>query len=239
MSAGAGRRRAIAVLSLALASGGLAASEVRTRTEELEARVGPLVPAVVAREEIDPGRKLGPKGVRRLLAIRQVPERFRAPDALASPAEAIGLRTAVAVPAGAYVTAAQLEAEGPASGPDAPLRPGERALEVGVRGGESLAAAGGPAARVDVLVTTEPRSGAGRTFLALENVELLALRPGEAGGRGEGAVAADAVATLRLSVRQAVFLTAAQSFAREVRLLARPASDARRSGHPAFAARDL
>ena len=43
------------------------------------------------------------------------------------------------------------------------------------------------------------------------------------GGAGSGAAAhATALATLRVTLREAVLLTAAQSFAREVRLLLRP-----------------
>jgi pilus assembly protein CpaB len=82
-----------------------------------------------------------------------------------------------------------------------------------------------------VLVSTEPREGPGRSFLALEDVELLGLRPADgaeaSGGRtGEpGATpVAGSVATLRVTLRQAVYITAAQNFAREVRLLSRPAA---------------
>ncbi len=127
------------------------------------------------------------------------------------------------------------------------LRRGERAVQVAVAGGDPLGQAGGPGARVDVLVSTEPRDGAGRTFLALEDVELLALggspaaRPADDGpGEGTGAAAtASTTATLRVTQRQAVYLTAAQNFAREVRLLPRPAGDARRAGRSAVSAAGL
>jgi hypothetical protein len=84
-------------------------------------------------------------------------------------------------------------------------------------------------ARVDVLVTPEGGQGAGRTFVALEDAELLALRPadGEAGaGRAGGGV----LATLRVTAHQAVYLTAVSGSAREVRLLVRPPGDRRRVG---------
>ena len=129
------------------------------------------------------------------------------------------------------------------------LRRGERAVQVAVAGGDPLSQAGGPGARVDVLVSTEPRDGAGRTFLALEDVELLALggadgaaRLGRDEGPGEGtgaAATASTTATLRVTQRQAVYLTAAQNFAREVRLLPRPAGDARRAGRSAVSAAGL
>jgi pilus assembly protein CpaB len=90
---------------------------------------------------------------------------------------------------------------------------------------------------VDVLVSTGGGSGRGRTFLALEDVELLGFRAGS----GEPAStdgdtqrrAATGVATLRVTLRQAVYLTAAQNFAREVRLLPRPPGDRRRLGRQA------
>jgi pilus assembly protein CpaB len=78
---------------------------------------------------------------------------------------------------------------------------------------------------VDVLVSSEPGAGSGRTVLALEGVELLAA----AGGR----------ATLRVTVRQAVYLVAAANYAREVRLLLRPDGDRGRAGAAAVGAGEL
>ncbi len=80
-----------------------------------------------------------------------------------------------------------------------------------------------------MLVTTETSDHAGRTALALEDVELLGLEAGE-GGVGPGDDAATATATLRVTLRQAVYLTSAQNFAREIRLLPRAPGDRRRSG---------
>ena len=80
-----------------------------------------------------------------------------------------------------------------------------------------------------MLVSTEGGSGRGRSFLALEDVELLSLRSaGAAAGAGGGESqrrAPTTVATLRVTLRQAVYLTAAENFAREVRLLPRPPGD--------------
>jgi len=206
---------------------------------EVEARVGPLVPVVVARAGIEEGTRLEPELAGRALAVRQVPEQFVPPDSLSTPEEAVGLATAVAVPAGSYLTVGQLGAgdgeEDGASG----LARGERALDLSVAGGEALAAqGGGSGARVDVLVTTESESRPGRTYVALENAELLELRAGDpsaasGGGGGEagaGAASGATVATLRVTLRQAVYLTAAQNFSREIRLLARAPGDRRRSG---------
>jgi pilus assembly protein CpaB len=207
------RRRALVLLSLALACGGLAASQVRGRLREVEARVGPLVPALVARSDLDAGKRLS----RRLLEVRNVPARFVPPDALGAPEEAAGLRLAVPVAAGSYLTTGALAAERDRTRGEAALAPGERAVDVAVAGGDSLRELTGPGARVDVLVTAR-----GRTYLGLQDAELLGMRDGDAGGE------ASAVATLRVTLRQAVYLTAAQSFAREVRLLVRPPRERRR-----------
>jgi Flp pilus assembly protein CpaB len=119
------------------------------------------------------------------------------------------------------VTAGALEGGAPERRPGE-LRRGERAAEVVVAGGaEALS----PGTRVDVLVSSEPGAGAGRTVLALEAVELL----GAAGER----------ATLRVTPRQAVYLTAAANYGREVRLVARPAGDRGRVGAAAVGAGDL
>lgn len=234
MNARARRRRAFLFLSLALASGGLAASEVSSRMREVEASVGGLVEVLTAARDVPAGKELR----RADLAVREIPERFAPPDALVTAQEATGLPVAMPLVKGSYVTSAvfgpaasgQAGARGPA-----PLRRGERAVEVAVAGGDVLAgsAAG---ARVDVLISTDAREGPGRTLLALEDVELLDLRAGAAGGgvggiEAEGAGAtASGTATLRVTLRQAVYLTAAQNFAREVRLLPRPPGDRRRAG---------
>jgi pilus assembly protein CpaB len=227
------RRRAGVLLALAVACGGLAASNVQSRQHEVEAAVGPLVPVVVTRADVRPGARIRAAQ----LAVRQVPERFAPRDALVAPDEAAGHRVAGGLTAGAYVTAGAFasgadDAQSPAG---TPIRRGERTVDVAVAGGEGLTSAP-PGTRVDVIVTTEPRTGAaGRTYLALQDVELLAARAGGSdagtGGSGEGAAArATTTATLRVTLRQAVFLTAAQSFAREIRLLTRAPGDRKPAG---------
>ncbi|MCW2985157.1 MAG: cpaB, partial [Conexibacter sp.] len=84
-----------------------------------------------------------------------------------------------------------------------------------------------PGGRVDVLVTRERGDGSGATTVALEDAEVLAARPAPNGDdAGDGHVAL----SLRVTLRQAVYLAAAQSFARELRVLPRAAGD-RRHGH--------
>lgn len=231
------RRRALFLLALALAAGGLAASRVSGSVRAVEERVGPTAPVLVAREELRPGQRLDPDMVERLVAVREVPASFLPPDALATAEEALGLRVAVPVPAEGYVTAGHLDAgtgQGAAAGP--PLAPGERVVEIAAAGGTALAATG-PGTSVDVLVTTAAEGGAGRTYVALERVELLDVRgPGGAAGAGADA---GTVAALRVTLGQAVLLTAAQNFAREIRLLPRSPRDTERVGATSVDAADL
>jgi pilus assembly protein CpaB len=230
------RRRGLLLLSLALVSGGLAASQVRERERSVDAKVGPLVPVVVATRDIPPDEPLRPGD----MAVQRVPARFVPPDALGAPSRLAGARAAVPVVAGGYVTSGLLQgATGAAEGP---LKPGERALELGVSGGGSLALAG-PGSRVDVLVSTQRHDGAGRTFVALENVVLLDLRPASGDALPADDTmeqsAATAVATLRVTARQAVYLTAAETFAHAIRLLPRPPGDRHRTGPVAVTEGDL
>ena len=158
-----------------------------------------------------------------------MPARFAPPDALPAVEEAAGARLATPVAAGSYVTGGALARGDAGTTAGAPGRAGagERLVDIAVAAGADLAA-GGPGTRVDVLITTDAGSGRGRTYLALEDVELAGVRgagQSDAGGGagGDGAAAhATALATLRVTLREAVLLTAAQSFAREIRLLVRP-----------------
>ena len=120
------------------------------------------------------------------------------------------------MPAGAPVGEHLLERATDGLGPL--MRRGERAAEVVARGSPDLIT---PGARVDVVVTRERRD----SQLALENVEVLSARPVTEEGTGP-----QVAATLRVTVRQAVYLAAAATFAAEIRLLARPPGDDRRAG---------
>jgi len=214
------RRRALLLLGLALVLGGLAASDVARREAALDDRLGPLVPVVVAARDLAAGRDLAARD----LAVRRVPSRFAPAGAARSPLELLGRPLAFAVSRGGDLSVAQLEVPETTAGPA--VAPGQRAAEVVAAGSPELVA---PGARVDVLVTRERGDGgAGATELALEDVEVLAARAAPAAGRGdEGPRVA---ATLRVTVRQAVYLAAAQAFARDVRLLARAPGDRRRTG---------
>jgi len=218
------RRRGLLLLSVALASGGLAASQVRERERSVAAQVGPVVPVLVAARDLPPDARLSARS----LLVRRVPARFVPPDALGSAAGVVGLRPSVPIVAGGYVTAAVFEASGDEHRAGGGVGRGERAVTVAVSGAAGLAAG----ARVDVLVSTESGAGGGRTLMALAGAELLRLGPSSApvGDGAAGIGGPTALATLRVSVRQAVYLTAADNFAREIRLLARPPGDRSAAG---------
>jgi len=235
LSPGATRRvRAAALIGTALACGGLAASLVNGYASDVRAQVGPLVPVVVARSTIPPGRVLTPANVDSFLRGRRVPARFAPPDAMRAMREAIGLRPLLPIAAGGY--ASEPAFAPPARHTATEAASGARVVEVTVAGAGSLTQLVHPGTPVDVLVTSERGTEAPRTYVALQRVELLDLRSGdgEAGGRG-----GDAIATLRVGLRQAVMLVAAQNFARELRLVPRGQGDRRPVGPMAVAADDL
>jgi pilus assembly protein CpaB len=221
------RRRAAILIGLALVLGALAAADVSGREAALRREIGSPVPVLVARTALRPGARLEPGA----LAVRRVPARYAPADAYRSPDEVAGLRAAVAIPAGADLEPALLDdgsgARGASAGPV--LRPGERVAQVVATGSPRAVTAG---TRVDVLVTREAAGGGGgSTTLALEDVEVLssAAAPAGSGGAGANDSGLPRVALeLRVSVRQAVYLAAAQSFARELRVLPRAAGDRRR-----------
>jgi pilus assembly protein CpaB len=212
------RRRAAVLLGLALVLGGLAASDVARREAAVRAQLGPAVEVVVARADLAAGRPVAAAD----LAVRRVPARYAPAGAATVPETLIGQRLAAPVPRGGYIGAALVATEPDVAGP--PVGKGERAAEVVALGTRALVV---PGARVDVLVTREGGATAG-TELALENVEVLAARGAPAAARDEGGERV--AATLRVSVRDAVYLAAAQSFARELRLLPRAAGDDERTG---------
>jgi Flp pilus assembly protein CpaB len=220
------RARAIAFGCAALACAGLAAAIAGGYRRDLESQLGPLRGVVVARGRMPAHRRLRPATARRLLEVRRIPERFAPPGALAAPEQAIGRAPSAPIPAGAYVLAAQLResvgGRGRRRGPK--LGAGRRPVEISVTGADALGATGGDptGSRVDVVVTTEPGpgGGSGRTYVAAEDVTLLALGQANAGGSDLGAPQSDSwQATLALTRSQALRLIQAQNFARQVRLI--------------------
>jgi len=216
------RRRALLLGGLALVLGGLAASNVASREAALSRRVGDLVDVAVARDSIRAGSTIRA----RALAIRRVPERFAPDSAFGSPRALIGQKAAVDIAAGSDVTATML-GDGRAQPVGPAIRKDERVARVVALGSPALITRG---SRVDVLVTPEPQpSERGETVLALEDVEVLeaAAAADEAAGR-DGAPGERVAASLIVTLRQAVYLAAAQDFARTLRLLPRADGDRKR-----------
>jgi pilus assembly protein CpaB len=218
------RGRAVAFLIVAVACAAVAASIADGYGTSVANQFGELRPVVVSTAELRPGEPIGPGDLRRL-EVRRVPARFAPPDALGSPDEVVGRAPATPVPPGSYVLSSQLRAPRTRERSRPRLESGRRPVEISVTGAEALAATGGSpeGSRVDVVVTTEPGPGAkGRTYIAAEGVELLALREGggEIGGGDPGlAPAGDWSATLALTRREALRLIQAENFARQVRLM--------------------
>jgi pilus assembly protein CpaB len=183
----------------------------------VRAQLGPAVDVVVARSDLPAGRPVAAGD----LAVRRVPSRYAPVGAATVPETLIGQRLAASVRRGGYLGADMIAPDPEVARP--PVRKGERALEVVALGSRALVV---PSARVDVLVTREGASAG--TELALEDVEVLAARAAPPAARDDGGERV--AATLRVSVRDAVYLAAAQSFARELRLLPRAAGDRARTG---------
>jgi pilus assembly protein CpaB len=206
------RRRALLLAALAALLAGLAASSVHRREAAIARALGPRRPVLVTRAPLAAGAALASARP----VLRVLPARFAPPDALASATALAGARAAVALPPGSYVTAATLRR--PGAGAELRVGRGERVAEVVAQADPATVVAG---AHVDVLVTREPTATRpGATVLALEDVEVLAARPLRTADGGPRVAA-----SLRVSVHEAVYLAAAQSFARELRLLARAPGD--------------
>ena len=214
------RRRAAVLLGLSLVLGTLAATHMARREAALRETLGPVVEVVVARRDLEAGRTLELSD----LGVRSLPARYAPPGEPEFAAALAGHKLAVPVPSGGAVSRALL-ARRPQT-PESAIVRGERAVDV-IATGSAQAVVGG--ARVDVLVTTGRRDqDGGRTRLALEDVEVLAARAATVEDTGKAPPRVRA--TLRVTVAQAVYLSAAQSFAQDLRLLARAPGDRREVG---------
>jgi pilus assembly protein CpaB len=214
-------RRALVLALLATVLGGMAAADVTGRERALRDQLGPVVPVLVTRGPVRAGAPLRAQS----LAVRHVPSRYAPAGAYGAPSEVAGLLARGDLAAGTdLVPALTDDGRRDPAAVGAPVRPGERVAELVARGSPALVT---PGVRVDVLVTRETADGAGSTLVALEDAEVLAATPaaGERAGDDGGPRVA---VSLRTSLRQAVYLAAAQDFARDVRVLPRAAGDRRR-----------
>ena len=216
------RRRAALLLGLALVLGGLAASDVARRESALRAELAPLVDVVVARTNLAAGHRLAARD----LARRPVPARFAPAGAAGTPpscSPAGGSRSpsSPAARSGRCCSSPRLRRRARASAAaDAPRRSSRRPRRT-------------PSPRARAW-TSSSRATAARarrgTELALQDVEVLAARAVPAADDARRTGARTVAATLRVTVRQAVYLAAAGAFAREIRLLARAPGDRARVG---------
>jgi pilus assembly protein CpaB len=205
------------LLGLALLLGTLSAAHMARREAALEAQLGPVTDVVVARKDLSAGRTIELSD----LGVRSLPQRYAPPGEPAFAAALAGQKLAVPVTQGAPVTPELVERR--PQTPEAAIARGQRAVDISATASPQAVVAG---ARVDVLVTTD-RNDRGSTRIALEDVEVLAARPGTTSDDDKGPKVS---ATLRVTAAQAVYLAAAESFARDLRLLVRAPGDRRKLG---------
>ena len=208
------RRRALLLTVLALAAAGLAMTLVNGYSTSVVDSYGALRPVVVVTKPIGRGKEVSPQMVGRNFEVRRIPVRFTPAGAVTTPDQAIGFETGGPLYVGSYLTANLLRR--PETGREKPAIPGRgrHAVEISVSGAGALT---GTAGRVDVLVTTEARTGTGngRTYVAARRVPLIAIGRTGASDAGVGLTQV----TLGLSRQQAIDLVEAESFARRVTIL--------------------
>jgi pilus assembly protein CpaB len=197
------RERALPLAAVALALLGLAVEQGGSGP--------PTVDVVVAARPIAAHRPVPPDALR----VVSIVAGDRTPSMLVRVDEAAYRTSLLALRPGDYVMRGTLQDDG-----RAPLRRGERAVALRLDAAAAPSAAGlGNGTRVDVVVSTDAdsRHPARSSVVASALVVLGAPR------RTDGAV----VITLRTTLRQAVALTAAQSYAHDLRLLVRAPGDVR------------
>lgn len=196
-------RFAIAAAACALLAGWLTFSY----TSRAEQHAGPMREVLVASTSMERGARVGADVQ---FTVLSVPTRFAPPDALVEPADAIGERLQVALPAGAFVTRSAL------SGGDQPagrfkLRPTERAVTVDVvvsPYGESLSAGD----HIDLYASGY--GGDQSTEALIAGAEVLDVAEGPAPDRQRP--------TVRLMGEQVAAVVRADVFAHELRAVLRP-----------------
>ncbi len=218
------RGRAIAFLAVAVACAVVAASIADGYGSSVAGGYGELRPVVVTGPALPAREPIGPKELDQL-EVRRVPASFAPPDAIPAPRAAAGRSPVATIPPGSYLVASVLRTLRTGRSERPRLAPGRRPVEIAVTGAESLAAAGRSTQgrAVDVIVTTEPGPGAkGRTYVAAQGVELLALAERRAAAVAEDSglgAGGEWSATLALTRSEALELIEAENFARQVRVM--------------------
>lgn len=193
----------------------MAMSLVKDYSTSVVDSYGSLRPVIVVTREISSGREITPKLASSVFEIRHVPARFAPAGVIPAPGDTVGFETAGPLLAGSYLTANLLRTPRADRSEKRHPGPGRHAVEIAVSGAGALAGSSG---RVDVLVTSEPRStGSGRTYVAARGVPLIAISGTGDSDAGPGLTQV----TLALTRHQAIALVEAESFARKVTVLPR------------------
>ncbi len=169
---------------------------------------------LVATGPIAPGTLIDEAFLDEQVGRVEIPSDLPLAGLLTSADVALGRRTVAGIAVGEPLTLASLGG-GPGSGPR-PLAPGERAAPVPLASHAAAGAGLVPGARVDVVASTG-EGASGRSRVVVADAEVLAVDTG-----GDPAVGEPSV-VLRVRAAEALRLTAATNFARDVRLLVRPA----------------
>lgn len=206
------RRRGLLFAAASVAAALIAAMAVAKQGRSGSLEAGGLRPVLVARTALAAGARIEPAD----LEVRRFPGAYLPAGVLTAPAQAAGERLIAAVPAGAYLLPANLGAADPRRRTLAPRLGSTRMtpVEIGVAGAGALRRSSLRGGRVDVLVTRDsPRGLGGHTRVAVERAGLLALER-DGGEPGEW------TATLAVPREAALRLIEAESYAREIRLIA-------------------
>lgn len=199
------------VLAWAAVGTGLAASAVLVSqgggTEAPATRT-----VLVAARDVPRGASLAPEDLAQVTVPAATPLAGLAADAV----EVVGRPTLATLRPGEPVTAAVVARNEAV----APLRRGQRAVPVPASAAGGSAALLAPGARVDV-VAARGEGALGRTAVVVWNAEVIAVPPPTPEGYAPDQ---NAAVLLRATPRDALRITGALNFARDVRLVVRPAA---------------
>lgn len=213
---GRGSRRGGLWLLIAGVAGLLAAM----MTVRAASSPGPGGTVLVAKVALPAGTIIDPSQVGEQLIAVPLPAGTTLVGLVADVEQIAGRRIGGPVSAGEPITEALVGGLGSAA--TAPLAVGERAVPVPASAAGGFAASLVPGLRVDVVASTG-EGAAGRTRVVVEDAEVLAVDT-IALDSGYPSASAPTV-MLRASSEDALRITAALNFARDVRLLVRPAGD--------------
>ena len=206
-------RRALVTAALAAVAGLAGVALAGSYSDTASKRFGALRPVVVATEPLPAGMTITTDRARRSVETRRIPARFAPSGSFALPTQLIGLRTAVELSPGTYVTSAMVGPPEAGSERRGRVPRGVVPVELSVHGAGALPGRG---RRVDVLVCTPDATGNDSdTAVAARGAVLLDLAPGTEVGTepGTGRV------TLGLARPAAIRLVDAEASGRRITLI--------------------